>query len=65
MKRFSVIYQNELFINKFHYFAFQGIMVDFPPNKLKQGCGKHAVYVLNSLADKALEFIKFKWNKQV
>ncbi|XP_075225298.1 intraflagellar transport 57 [Lycorma delicatula] len=40
-----------------------GILVDFPPNKLKQGCGKHAVYILNSLADKALEQLKFVWHK--
>ncbi|GJQ77552.1 hypothetical protein Trydic_g20941 [Trypoxylus dichotomus] len=32
-----------------------GIAVDFPPNKLKQGVGEHVTYVLNSLADKALD----------
>lgn len=40
-----------------------GILVDFPPNKLKQGWGKHAIYILNSLADKVLEHTKFIWRK--
>lgn len=40
-----------------------GIPVDFPPNKLKQGYGRYAIYILNSLADKALSHLKFVWNK--
>lgn len=39
------------------------VPVDFPPNKLKQGTGEHAVYVLDNLADNALKIAKFKWNK--
>ncbi|XP_039285721.1 intraflagellar transport protein 57 homolog isoform X1 [Nilaparvata lugens] len=40
-----------------------GIVVDFPPNKLKQGSGKYAIYILNALADKALSHLKFVWKK--
>ncbi|XP_015602420.1 intraflagellar transport protein 57 homolog [Cephus cinctus] len=40
-----------------------GVSVEFPPNKLKQGVGEHAVYVLDSLADEALTLLKFKWKK--
>lgn len=39
------------------------VPVEFPPNKLKQGTGEHAVYVLDNLADNALKIAKFKWNK--
>lgn len=39
------------------------ISVEFPPNKLKQGTGEHAVYVLDNLADNALKIGNFKWNK--
>lgn len=37
--------------------------VEFPPNKLKQGAGEHAVYVLDNLADRAIAAEKFKWKK--
>uniref|UniRef100_A0A1B6CE44 Intraflagellar transport protein 57 homolog n=1 Tax=Clastoptera arizonana TaxID=38151 RepID=A0A1B6CE44_9HEMI len=40
-----------------------GIVVDFPPNKLKQGSGKFAVYILNCLADKAMDHVKWTWKK--
>lgn len=39
------------------------IPVEFPPNKLKQGTGEHAVYVLDNLADNAIKVQKFKWKK--
>ncbi|EFN76141.1 intraflagellar transport protein 57 homolog [Harpegnathos saltator] len=39
------------------------IPIEFPPNKLKQGTGEHAVYVLDNLADNALKIGNFKWNK--
>ncbi|XP_050464526.1 intraflagellar transport protein 57 homolog [Cataglyphis hispanica] len=39
------------------------VPVEFPPNKLKQGIGEHAVYVLDNLADNALKAEKFKWKK--
>ncbi|KAH0569075.1 intraflagellar transport protein 57 homolog [Cotesia glomerata] len=40
-----------------------GVSVEFPPNKLKQGVGEHAIYVLDSLADQAIKASKFKWKK--
>ncbi|KAM0731664.1 Intraflagellar transport protein 57-like protein [Formica fusca] len=39
------------------------VPIEFPPNKLKQGIGEHAVYVLDNLADNALKVEKFKWKK--
>lgn len=39
--------------------------VEFPPNKLKQGVGEHAIYVLDNLADQAIKVSKFKWKKYV
>nr|XP_018916032.1 PREDICTED: intraflagellar transport protein 57 homolog [Bemisia tabaci] len=39
------------------------IDVDFPPNKLKQGHGQHVIYILDSLCNKILENIKYKWLK--
>lgn len=39
------------------------IPVDFPPNKLKQGTGEHAIYVLDHLADKALKMQSFQWKR--
>ncbi|KAF5308885.1 hypothetical protein FQR65_LT00585 [Abscondita terminalis] len=37
------------------------VPVDFSPNKLKQGIGEHVVYVLNNLADAALQNNSFTW----
>ncbi|XP_046415492.1 intraflagellar transport protein 57 homolog [Neodiprion fabricii] len=39
------------------------IAVEFPPNKLKQGAGEHAIYVLDCLADQAIRIVNFKWKK--
>ncbi|XP_078037588.1 intraflagellar transport 57 [Augochlora pura] len=39
------------------------IPIEFPPNKLKQGSGDHAIYVLDNLADNALKVLKFQWKK--
>ena len=39
------------------------VPVEFPPNKLKQGSGEHAIYVLDNLADEALKAQKFRWKK--
>ncbi|XP_003708423.1 intraflagellar transport 57 [Megachile rotundata] len=39
------------------------VPVEFPPNKLKQGSGEHAIYVLDNLADHALKIQKFQWKK--
>lgn len=40
-----------------------GHSVDFPPSKLKQGCGEHCIYVLDKLADEALKSSGFNWDK--
>ena len=40
-----------------------GVPVEFPPNKLKQGVGEHAIYVLDNLADQAIKSSSFKWKK--
>ncbi|XP_065159076.1 intraflagellar transport protein 57 homolog [Atheta coriaria] len=40
-----------------------GVVIDFPPNKLKQGYGENIVFVLNHLADSALEHVNFHWKK--
>jgi len=39
------------------------VPVKFPPNKLKQGTGEYAIYVLDHLADNALKTQKFKWKR--
>ncbi|XP_029832592.2 intraflagellar transport protein 57 homolog [Ixodes scapularis] len=38
-----------------------GISIDFPPSKLKQGCGEQAIFVLDHLADTALKRKHFTW----
>ncbi|KAF4522882.1 hypothetical protein B566_EDAN012936 [Ephemera danica] len=40
-----------------------GATIDFPPSKLKQGCGEYAVFVLDQLADHALNVSRFSWRK--
>lgn len=37
--------------------------IDFPPSKLKQGCGEHCIYVLDRLADEALKNTHFSWSR--
>ena len=39
----------------------QGHTVDFPPSKLKTGCGDQCVWVLDRLADEALKAMAFAW----
>ena len=41
----------------------QGISADFPPSKLKAGCGEFVCYVLDKLATAALHSVQFSWNK--
>lgn len=45
------------------FYLLQGVNVDFPPNKLKQGFGEHALFVLDHLADAALKNTSFTWKK--
>ncbi|KAK7790013.1 hypothetical protein R5R35_013341 [Gryllus longicercus] len=40
-----------------------GRSVDFPPSKLKQGYGEHAVTVLDTLVDAAIQSTGFSWQK--
>ncbi|GAB6021403.1 Intraflagellar transport protein 57 [Chamberlinius hualienensis] len=40
-----------------------GIVVDFPPNRLKQGYGEQVIYILDRLADEALKVSSFTWKK--
>ncbi|XP_071095047.1 intraflagellar transport protein 57 homolog [Haliotis cracherodii] len=40
-----------------------GHTIDFPPSKLKQGCGEHCIFVLDRLADEALKNSHFKWSR--
>ncbi|XP_065668359.1 intraflagellar transport protein 57 homolog [Hydra vulgaris] len=40
-----------------------GITVDFPPAKLKSGCGEQVIYLLNKLSDEALKYQQFKWSR--
>ncbi|CAH0560872.1 unnamed protein product [Brassicogethes aeneus] len=40
-----------------------GMLVDFPPNKLKQGYGEQVVNILDNLATSALKKENFKWDK--
>ena len=41
----------------------QGISIDFPPNRLKQGHGEPVVFVLDRLADQALKVTNFTWEQ--
>lgn len=46
------------------FFAFfQGHTIDFPPNKLKQGCGEQCIYVLDKLSTEALKNRGFEWKR--
>ncbi|KAJ8316077.1 hypothetical protein KUTeg_006091 [Tegillarca granosa] len=40
-----------------------GHSIDFPPSRLKQGCGEHCIYVLDRLSDEALKHTGFRWNR--
>lgn len=40
-----------------------GHTIDFPPSKLKQGCGEHCIYVIDRLADETLIATGFKWKR--
>lgn len=38
-----------------------GVAVDFPPSKLKQGCGEYVCYILDRLTEEALRSSNFQW----
>ena len=43
----------------------QGYSPDFPPSKLKTGCGEQCIWVLDRLSDEALKAKTFAWKKSV
>ncbi|KAF8767430.1 Intraflagellar transport protein 57 like protein [Argiope bruennichi] len=43
----------------------QGVAVDFPPSKLKQGWGEQVIFVLSRLADQALKRQSFSWKRPI
>ncbi|XP_064650800.1 intraflagellar transport protein 57 homolog [Lineus longissimus] len=40
-----------------------GHTIEFPPNKLKQGCGEQCIYVLDKLSTEALKHQTFEWKR--
>ncbi|XP_061484097.1 intraflagellar transport protein 57 homolog isoform X1 [Rhineura floridana] len=42
-----------------------GRSVDFPPSKLKAGYGEQACYVLDCLAEEALKYTSFAWERAI
>ena len=42
-----------------------GVTIDFPPSKLKQGYGEHAIFVLDRLSDEALRHTHFTWHNPI
>ncbi|PRD23575.1 UNVERIFIED_CONTAM: ift57 [Trichonephila clavipes] len=43
----------------------EGVSVDFPPSKLKQGWGEQVIFVLSRLADQALKKQAFSWKRPI
>lgn len=41
------------------------VTIDFPPSKLKQGCGEQAIFVLDRLADQVLKHTQFSWKRPI
>jgi len=54
---------HEQTLHTFFNFAFQNVVIDFSPSRLKQGVGEHAIYVLNNLCDNAMKACKFTYKK--
>ncbi|XP_040574524.1 intraflagellar transport protein 57 homolog [Lepeophtheirus salmonis] len=54
---------NSVIANLLDHVRRQGIAIDFPPSKLKQGCGEQAIFVLDRLSDEALRIVGFEWAK--
>ncbi|TRY72250.1 hypothetical protein TCAL_03146 [Tigriopus californicus] len=42
-----------------------GVTIDFPPSKLKQGYGEQAIFILDRLSDEALRNTHFQWGKPI
>lgn len=56
---------NSIIASIIDYLKETGVSVEFPPNKLKQGVGEHAIHVLDNLADQAIKISNFKWQKLI
>ena len=56
---------NTLISNILHHVRNSGVVIDFPPSKLKQGYGEHAIFILDRLADLALRSANWEWRKPV
>lgn len=42
-----------------------GVSVDFPPSKLKQGCGEYVCYIIDRLTEAALKSSSFHWSSPI
>ena len=66
-KRFIRTFQSKdsilIVIDSFHHC--EGVTIDFPPNKLKQGFGEQALFVIDTLCDEALRSINFEWHSPI
>ena len=56
---------NTVIANILHHVRSSGVVIDFPPSKLKQGYGEHAIFILDRLADLALRTSNWEWRKPV
>ena len=56
---------NTVIANILHHVRNSGVVIDFPPSKLKQGYGEHAIFILDRLADLALRTSNWEWRKPV
>ena len=56
---------NTVISNILHHVRNSGVVIDFPPSKLKQGYGEHAIFILDRLADLALRTSNWEWRKPV
>ncbi|XP_053408903.1 intraflagellar transport protein 57 homolog isoform X1 [Mercenaria mercenaria] len=63
VKRFGQKTQKSHRNDKSDVIMINNYSVDFPPSKLKQGCGEHCLYVLDRLADEALKHTNFRWGR--
>ena len=56
---------NTVISNILHHVRNSGVVIDFPPSKLKQGYGEHAIFILDRLADLALRKSNWAWRRPV
>ena len=56
---------NSTIANILDYVRRLGVTIDFAPNKLKQGFGEQALFVLDTLCDEALKSTNFEWQTPI